>query len=137
MFGLLGEQISTHGKLQAGRDSGVQRGLGQVHGLAAARSDPDVGLSVCGGVCELAVVLHPLTHTLHQLQEVSLRAGQGNLATGAHIGPFIPHTPSTLSHLADGLAAVRVDPEGSCLYHFLWIHLGNGPLHLIHQSPAG
>lgn len=40
-------------------------------------------------------------------------------------------------HLSDGLAAVRVDPEGSRLDHFLWIYLGDGPLHLIYQSPAG
>lgn len=41
------------------------------------------------------------------------------------------------THLSDGLAAVRVDPEGSRLDHFLWIYLGDGPLHLIYQSPAG
>lgn len=40
-------------------------------------------------------------------------------------------------HLSDGLAAVRVDPEGPRLDHFLWIYLGDGPLHLIYQSPAG
>lgn len=42
-----------------------------------------------------------------------------------------------LTHLSDGLAAVRVDPEGSRLDHFLWIYLGDGPLHLIYQSPTG
>lgn len=40
-------------------------------------------------------------------------------------------------HLSDGLAAIRVDPEGSRLDRFLGVYLGDGPLHLIHHPPAG
>lgn len=42
-----------------------------------------------------------------------------------------------VAHLFNGLAAVRVDPEGSCLDHLLWVYLGDVPFHLIYQSPAG
>lgn len=45
--------------------------------------------------------------------------------------------PLLQAHLSDRLAAIRVDPEGSRLDHFLRIYLGDGPLHLIYQSPAG
>ena len=34
---------------------------------------------MCGGVGTLPIVLQPLTHILHQLQQVPLRAGQRNL----------------------------------------------------------
>lgn len=40
------------------------------------------------------------------------------------------------AHLPDGLAAVRVDPERSGLDGFLGVNLRDGPLHLVHQSPA-
>lgn len=65
------EKNSTHCKLQAGRDPRIQPGLRQVHGLPAPRLDPDVRVPVCGGICVLTVVLHPLADALHQLQEVS------------------------------------------------------------------
>lgn len=40
------------------------------------------------------------------------------------------------ARLSDGLAAVRVDPERSRLDGLLGVDLGDGPLHLVHQSPA-
>lgn len=40
-------------------------------------------------------------------------------------------------HLSDGLTPIWIDPERSRLDHFLRVYLGNGPLHLVYQSPAG
>lgn len=40
------------------------------------------------------------------------------------------------AHLSDGLAAVGVDPKRSSLNGFLGVNLGDGPLHLVHESPA-
>lgn len=76
--GLSGKNY-THRKLHAGCNPWIQRGLRQVHGLAAPRLDPDVRFPVCGGIRALAVVPHPLAYALHELQEVSFWACQRNL----------------------------------------------------------
>lgn len=103
-------------KLKAGGDSGVQFGLRQVQTLSGPGLDSDVGLPL-RRVHYLPVVLHPLTHRLHEVQEVPLRAGQRDLF--------------------DGLAPIWVDPERPGLDHLFGVYLGDRPLHFIHQRPAG
>ena len=39
-------------------------------------------------------------------------------------------------YLSNWLAAIRVNPEWSRLDGFLWVYLGDSPLHLIYQGPA-
>lgn len=85
--GLSGKNY-THRKLHAGCNPWIQRGLRQVHGLAAPRLDPDVRFPVCGGIRALAVVPHPLAYALHELQEVSFWACQRNLVVSEFRSSF-------------------------------------------------